>query len=395
MRILNVTQSYAPFYEFGGPPTKVRALSEGLVKRGHHVTVLTADWGVSKRVGQSVEEGRMDESDHGWRIRNNGVEAIYLKNALQYRALSWNPAIFRFLKNQLETFDVAHIFGLYDLLGPAVARSCGRQQIPYAVEPIGMYVPIVRNIALKRAYHRFFGDKMIRGAKAVIATSEQEISELVAAGIPRDKIVLRRNGVEIPEQLPERGQFRARHGIGASVKLVLYLGRLSLKKSPDLLLKAFAQICGKHPEISFRLIISGPDEDGMRARLERAAADAGITEYVTFLGGMFGEDKWSAYRDADVFVLPSQNENFGNTAVEAIGAGTPVIVTDRCGVAPFIETAGMVVKHEQHELCSVLERVLLEPGLQERFRAGCAAVIAQLGWEQPVAEMETLYRGML
>ena len=242
---------------------------------------------------------------------------------------------------------------------------------------------------------RVFGRKMMRGARAVIATSEQEISELVAAGIPRDKIVLRRNGVEIPEKLPERGRFRARHGIGAGVKLVLYLGRLSLKKSPGLLLKAFAQVCGKHPEISFRLIISGPDEDGMKAILERAAADAGITEHVTFLGGLFGEDKWSAYRDAEVFVLPSQNENFGNTAVEAIGAGTPIIVTDRCGVAPFIESAGMVVKHDQNELCSALERILLEPGLQERFREGCAAVIAQLGWEQPVVEMETFYSGML
>src|SRR5947199_3854184 len=189
MRILNVTQSYAPFYEFGGPPTKVRALSEGLVKRGHHVTVLSADWGVSKRIGQSVEEGRMDESDYGWRIRNNGVEAIYLKNALQYRAMSWNPGISRFLKKELETFDVAHIFGLYDLLGPAVARSCDRHEIPYAVEPIGMYVPIVRSIALKRGYHVVFGKNMMRGAKALIATSDQEISELVAAGIPRDKIV--------------------------------------------------------------------------------------------------------------------------------------------------------------------------------------------------------------
>ena len=49
MRILNVTQSYAPFYEFGGPPVKVEALANGLAQRGHSVTVLTADWGYAQR----------------------------------------------------------------------------------------------------------------------------------------------------------------------------------------------------------------------------------------------------------------------------------------------------------------------------------------------------------
>jgi glycosyltransferase involved in cell wall biosynthesis len=395
MRILNVTQSYAPFYEFGGPPTKVRALSEGLAKRGHQVTVLTADWGISKRLEENSQEARAEESAYGRRVKKNGVEAIYLRNWIQYRALSWNPGVPRFLRKELHKFDVAHVFGLYDLLGPAAGAACRRQRIPYVVEPIGMYVPIVRNLTLKRAYHRIFGNALLQGAKAVIATSKQEISELVAGNIAREKIVLRRNGVEIPVNLPERGRFRAAQGIGANVKLVLYLGRLSLKKSPDLLLKAFAQISGTHPGISFALIISGPDEDGMKGRLEQMAAQLGVGSQVQFPGALFGEKKWSAYRDADVFVLPSQNENFGNTAVEAIGAGTPAVVTDQCGVAPFIkDAAGLVVRHDERELGQAMVRVLLEPGLQERLRAGCNAVTQQLGWEQPVNEMESLYRGM-
>jgi len=49
MRVLSVTQSYAPFYEFGGPPVKVEALANGLAQRGHNVTVLSADWGFEHR----------------------------------------------------------------------------------------------------------------------------------------------------------------------------------------------------------------------------------------------------------------------------------------------------------------------------------------------------------
>ena len=64
----------------------------------------------------------------------------------------------------------------------------------------------------------------------------------------------------------------------------------------------------------------------------------------TLIGPVFGAAKWAAYRDADVFVLPSQNENFGNTAAEAVAAGTPVIVTEQCGIAPLLANeAGLVV----------------------------------------------------
>ena len=70
-----------------------------------------------------------------------------------------------------------------------------------------------------------------------------------------------------------------------------------------------------------------------------------------FSGPIFGDDKWAAYRDADVFVLPSRNENFGNTAAEAVAAGTPVIVTEQCGIAPHLkDIAGLVVPHDDASL---------------------------------------------
>src|SRR4029077_13069361 len=148
MRILSVTQTYAPFYEFGGPPVKVQALSEGLARRGHRVTVLTADWGLEKHLqGLRGEKGRSDagESPFGKCIEETGVQAIYLPTWLRYRATSWNPAVKKYCRARLQDFDVAHIYGLYDLLGPIVAAACRVRKLPYIVEPIGMFVPIVRS----------------------------------------------------------------------------------------------------------------------------------------------------------------------------------------------------------------------------------------------------------
>jgi glycosyltransferase involved in cell wall biosynthesis len=117
-----------------------------------------------------------------------------------------------------------------------------------------------------------------------------------------------------------------------------------------------------------------------------------MAERVHFCGALDGEAKWTAYRDADIFVLPSQNENFGNTAAEAVAAGTPVIVTEQCGIAPLLENvAGLVVAHEERALRQGLQRLLEDAGLYGELQSGCEKVSARLGWDEPVEEMEMIY----
>jgi len=394
MRILNVTQSYAPFFEFGGPPPKVRALAEGLARKSHQVTVLTADWGLDRRLGSSPAEPPAEDSPFGRRRTVNGVTAVYLANWLHFRAASWNPALGRYLRARLHEFDVVHIFGLYDLLGPRVAAECRKRKIPYVVEPIGMYVPIVRNIWLKRMYHGLWGSEMLAGADAIIATAEQERDELIAGGLAREKILLRRNGVEAPTTLPERGLFRRDLKIPQGARLILFLGRLSKKKSPDLLLKSFAGLGS--PSATERsgvhLAFAGPDESGMKARLQQMATQLDVLDRVHFSPPLEGDAKWNAYRDADIFVLPSQNENFGNTAGEAVATGTPVVVTEQCGIAPLLrDVAALVVGHEEGEIRQALCRLLEDERLFKKLQNGCGDAMANLGWEQPLQQMEVIY----
>ena len=394
MRILNVTQTYFPFLEFGGPPVKVRSLSQRLVALGHKVTVLTADWGLES---QALAAGsRAERTSLGWRLEESGIEAIYLPSWVRYRALSWNPRIARFCRTQLWRFDVVHIFGLYDFLGPAIGAACRRNRTPYVVEPIGMFVPIVRNFLLKRMYHLALGQSMLRGSRTIIVTSPQEAAELASSGQPAEKIVVRRNGVEVPDSLPERGGLRVAAGIPADAKVILYLGRLSEKKSPDVLLRAFASLDEKESSTKLRLVFAGPDDGGMKQSLRRMADVLGVSARVQIIGPVFTKDKWSAYRDADVFVLPSQNENFGNTAAEAVAAGTPVVVTDTCGIAPLLaDVAGLVVKHDTAAIAQAIARILYEPGLHARLSAGCKSVAAKLDWERPAEQMENLYEQLV
>ncbi|MFZ0845843.1 MAG: glycosyltransferase [Pseudolabrys sp.] len=379
----------------GGPAVKVRALAKGLADAGHQVTVLTADLGLDSAMQRSLDAtpGR-----RGWESRQDGVEAVYLTTKARHRALTWNPGIASFCRERIASFDLVHIFGLYDLLGPQVAAACRRKGIPYVIEPMGMFQPIVRNIWLKRIYHLIFGNSLIRGASRMIATAEQERQELLDGGIPASQIVVRRNGIDVPAQLPPTGRFRYQWDISSNVKLVLFLGRLVSKKSPDLMLEAFARWHrrenGSQPSL---LVMAGPDEgDGFRQRLEKYAAQMGLNGGVLFTGPLYGDAKWAAYRDADLFVLPSQNENFGNTAAEAVACGTPVLVTECCGIAPILDRrAGLVVTHDCAALEAGLEQILDNPAFAARLRAGCGEVTRSLGWAEPLAHMESLYREMI
>jgi glycosyltransferase involved in cell wall biosynthesis len=392
-RILKVTQSYYPFLERGGPAVKVRALARGLARRGHSVTVLTSDLGIK---GSMKLTGGMARTPEGWRFEEDGVETHYLFARGSFRSLTWNPGILRFCRKWLK-FDIVHIYGTYDLLGPSVARACRERDIPYLLEPMGMFRPMVRNLALKWVYRQLLGESVVRGAARLVATSLQECRELIEEGITSRKIIVRRNGIEMPALSPLAGTFRSHWKIPQDALLVLFLGRIVSKKSPELLLEAFDAWRRSSPLAqSLILVFAGPFEDGnYRESLQSQVKRLGLVASVLFTGPLYGDVKWSALADADIFVLPSQNENFGNAAAEAVACGTPVIVTDRCGIAPLIDgRAGLVIPHQCEALIRALHQ-LSEAGTRERLKLGCAEVTRGLSWDQPLAETEALYAELL
>ena len=376
MRVLKVSNSYYPFMEMGGPSIKVRGIAERLVQRGHIVTVLTVNRG---RPGGTLSH------DIG------GVLVVYLRSLMRYRAVTFNPGLVSYCMRAIRDFDVAHIYGLYDLLGVVVAMFCRRRHIPYVLEPLGMHRPVLRSVRAKRLYHRVLGHALIDGAARVVATSDQERNWLVEDGLREDRIVLRHNGIDLTEfaNLPPQGSFRKKWEIKSEEKLTLFLGRLAPIKSLDLLIEAFAG----HLSNTGRLVITGPEEsDGYGDYLKDLAERRGLTGRVLFTGPLFGRDKLEALVDADVLVLPSHSESFGNAPAEAIACGTPVIVTEGCGIAPLVrDRVGLVVPHDAQSLGESIQRVFSDSGLREGFRRHAPVVARQLSWDGPVAEMEEIY----
>jgi glycosyltransferase involved in cell wall biosynthesis len=247
---------------------------------------------------------------------------------------------------------------------------------------------------------------LFTGAQVVIATSETERAELIAGGMDEAKILLRRNGINIDdfETLPQRGSFRAQRNIEAATPLIVFVGRLSFIKGLDLLVRAFAQLENQaHSTTSGRdargpsLVIAGPnDDDGCAAEVQRLVDEFQLGDRVTLTGPLYAQEKLEAFVDADWVVLPSRYESFGNVAAEAVACGTPVLVTDQCGIAPLIDgRAGLVVPCDVDGLRNGLQRLLDDKSLLEQLREGCDSVARSLSWNEPVETMERIYESLL
>ena len=92
-------------------------------------------------------------------------------------------------------------------------------------------------------------------------------------------------------------------------------------------------------------------------------------------------------------MLPSRNESFGMVAAEAAAAGTPVVLTDRCGVAELLGDGGaLVVPCDADRIRDAVARVLAEPDLARRLAEGGLGVAARTTWDDVAARQEELYR---
>lgn len=387
MRIHLVTQYFYPDLAAGGPVVKIGAIAEKLTARGHNVTVITA-----KPPDDFSYDGLENDRLDGPSVYSKGsLRVIRLPTVFKYRATSVPPSVVACAKREIPRTDVVHLFGYYDLLSPAVTRVARDMGVPHVLEPMGMYLPILRSFTKKRLYHLFLGRAMVRGAARLVATSPLERTELLQAGIPAEKLVERRNGVDLSEfaNMPPRGGLRRQLGISDGEQVVLYLGRITPKKNPDLVLRAFADL----DTTESKLIMVGPStEDGYLRYLQDLASKLGIEERVSFTGPLYGRDKLSAFSDADLFVLPSQSENFGNAVAEAVAASVPVVVSDRCGIAPIVsDRVGLVVSPDQAAVTNAVDCILSDDKQHSEYQSNCAMLARELSWDGPVQEMETLY----
>ena len=383
MHILQVTPYFPPTWAYGGIPRIVDGLSRALVARGHQVTVLTTD-ALDARDRADVPE---DRDHHGVRV----LTARNLSNELAYTHQLFLPRKVGALLDQLDDrVDVIHLHGHRHLLNNVARRWGDARGIPYVLTANGTLLRHERKVGIKWLWDRVVSGAIPQGASRLIAVSAADVARHRSAGIAADRIVRIPNGLDLGEfgQLPERGAFKAKHGLGDG-PVVTYLGRVSPRKGVDHLVRAFADRA-LAPAV---LVVAGNDM-GALAQAQAVAPDG-----VHFVGLVAGQERLSLLADTDVLVYPSADEVFGLVPFDGVLCGAPVVVSDDCGWGELIAEAG----------AGLLARYGDVAGLQARIRtliddasAGAAMVARgrryvseRLSFERVSAQHEALYNQVL
>ena len=386
MKILQVSNFFKPSWETGGVTKVNYEISQNLAQRGHDVTVYTTD-GFSSRL--NVPKNTATNVD--------GIRVYYFYNlihSLAKKMIITTPYYLPFvLRKEIKNFDVIHIHEHRTFLAVIVHYYAKKYGIPYVLQSHGSVLPFFQKQSLKKVFDYIFGYRILNDASRVIALTKIEAEQIKKMGVDEDKIAIVPNGINLFEydNLPKKGEFRKQYSIPDDEMIVLFLGRIDPIKGLDLLIAAFSNLTSEINDV--RLVIAGPDNE-YTLTLKKQIHELKIEDKVLFTGSLYDAEKIKAYVDADVYVLPSRYETFPNTVLEACACGTPVIITDQCGIADIVDgKVGNVVECDEKQLRAMILKYLLDDELRGKFGEEGKKVIREyFGLNLIIKTLEQIYQ---
>ncbi|NHV60331.1 MAG: glycosyltransferase [Candidatus Verstraetearchaeota archaeon] len=385
MRILQAIPYFYPAWRFGGPVRVAYDISRKLADRGHLVTVYTTDI--------------KDENSRGGTAfkKVDGVNVFYFRNLSIYFAkkkIFITPSLIPALKKNVRSFDIVHIHGNRTTLNPIFYHFLKKGSVPYVIQSHGGLPSIGLS---KNLYDLFFGYRLLKDASKVVALTRIEAEQYRSMGVPKEKIVIIPNGIDLSEydELPPKGSFKKKFNISEDRKIILYLGRIHKTKGIDLLVRAYAHLKNEMKCRDVVLVIAGPD-DGYLSEAKALANSLGVYNSVMFTGFISSEDKLKALVDAEVFVTPSFY-GFPMTFLEACTVGTPIVTTSLGDTLEWIDrNVGYVAQPTPRDLAEVIFRIISDDELRSRFSKNCTEIVkSEFAIEKVVEKIEKVYKDVV
>lgn len=383
MRILHFLQIVRP--DIGGPATAVMSLTRSLVARGHSVTLAT--W----------EDSGVPDA---WKRAEPGVPRCVKLPPATMPADGFARSVYPQLRALVEQHDVVHLHGVWEYSNiqiAAIARKLGK---PYLISVRGVLDDwcMAQGALKKRAYLALAGRRYLEGAAYVHLTAQAELDQ-ARKHFPRGRGLVIPNLLDLTpfNELPGPQLARDKLGpvLSPGTPTVLFLSRVHVKKGIEHLLRATALL--KQRGVAMRTVIAGSGEPQYVQSLRDLAQELGVDDRAHFVGQVIDREKLSLYQAADLFVLPTSQENFGFVFIEALACGTPVVTTKGVDIWPELEASGgsVIASAEPAELARVIESMLARPDLRDMGARGRAWVYKDLDPARVLDRFEKLYTDAL
>ncbi|WP_205685764.1 glycosyltransferase [Caulobacter vibrioides] len=289
-------------------------------------------------------------------------------------------AYVEWLRRNATQYDCVIVHGLWNFATMAAALVLPVvMKDRYYVYAHGMMDPwFARHDPKKHFFKRLswlaFEGRLLSRARAVLFTApeEEDLAKGQFWGWSYNGAVVGYGVAEPPQSRPEDGL--AFHEILPALsgrRFLLFMSRIHPKKGCDLLVSAFAHVAENH---DVDLVIAGPDEMGLMPGLKALASELGVSERIHWPGMLQGSAKWGAYHEAEAFILPSHQENFGVVIAEAMACALPVLTTNKVNIWREVEASGGgIIRNDDEEgVVELLRSWLALSDVQKRKMAESA-----------------------
>lgn len=291
----------------------------------------------------------VDAPDSEW-VVNSAIKVHALGPA--FGRYAYSRKLVPWLRTHAHNYDAVIIDGLWQYTSFAVWRALSGMAIPYYVFTHGMLDPwFKRTYPLKHLKKWLYWPcaeyRVLRDARKVIFTCEEErLLAQESFWLYKANEAVTSYGVTNPPTNSDNlaSDFLAVYPHLHNKRIILFLSRIHEKKGCDILIEAFAKIA-KCDE-NLHLVLAGPDQTGWTTKLKAEAEELGISHRISWPGMLHGDMKWGAFYAAEVFCLPSHQENFGIVVAEALACGKPVLISNKVNIWREIiaDGAGLVAE---------------------------------------------------
>jgi glycosyltransferase involved in cell wall biosynthesis len=367
--------------EQGGVVRALLDLCSVLVAAGHDVTLLTFNDA---------------DTPERWKLHDPGHPQVVSVPRPSLRGRVFRSAAMQAMSAHLRNADVLHLHGMWDPHHVQLAAAARKLGLPYVYTVHGMLDDwcMAQRGLKKRLYLALFGRRMLHAAAAVHCTAQAELDQS-RKWFPQGR------GVVVPllldlgsfKELPGPGPARARFPqLETDWPTLLFLGRLHYKKGVELLIRAADWL--RQDRQDCLVLIAGSGEHDYEVSLKHLTRQLELEDRVHFLGFLSGVEKISLFQAADVFVLPTSQENFGFVLFEALAAMTPVVTTRGPDTWPELQASGgaVIVDRDADAIAEAARAILNDPGRREVMgRAGRDWVFKNLSGGAVVKKIERLY----
>lgn len=381
MKILIVTPALGLIY--GGPSKSVIELAKAVAAQGVSVDIVTTNANGSDS---------LDVVFNTWLVEGCfRIQYFPYWNTSDYKI---SISLAKWLFQNVAHYDLVHTNGIFSLPVLPAYWACQLYQVPYIVTPRGMLEPwaLAYKAWKKYFYYAFLEKPALQSSSAIQVLSSSEAENIEPLNLTSPLVIVP-NGIDWLDfsTLPDPDYFYQAFPQTRNKILIIFLGRIDIKKGLDLLATAFAQVHTRFPLT--HLVIAGPDNSGFLSCAQGYFAAAGCMNFVTFTGMLTGRLKYAALASASVYVAPSYSEGFSMSVLEGMASGLPCVITKGCNFPEAaIAQAAHVVDIDANAIADALNQCLEQP--QESREMGDRArrfISENYTWDKIASQVISVY----